>query len=140
MPCKPISGPGWSGFACSRNSSPLKQCSCGCPAEYICDFPRKGKKEGKTCDKPICRSHAKLIKKTSEGSIHYCPAHQRMAEKAKPRRVDIRDLLPPELFSGGEGGLQKGDTFKIGGLSVIFNGVYVFDVYKGYVEEVKEKP
>lgn len=81
MPCRRIGGEGWSGFACTRGSSQTKPCSCGARGEYLCDYPLKGKKEGQTCDRSICRTHAKLIKKTAEGSIHYCPVHQKMAEK-----------------------------------------------------------
>lgn len=82
MPCKPIGGPGWSGFVCTRgSSSQMKPCSCGAQGEYLCGFPLRGKKAGQTCNRPICRIHAKLIKKTAEGDIHYCPVHQKMAEE-----------------------------------------------------------
>lgn len=57
-------------------------CFCGSPSRYLCDYPLKGKKEGQTCDKLLCAVHAKLIKKTANGSIHYCPTHARMVEKA----------------------------------------------------------
>lgn len=71
-------------IACSRGSS-LPPCSCGARAEYLCDYPLKGSKEGQTCDRPLCRRCAKLIRKTASGSIHYCPAHQRIAEKKEAK-------------------------------------------------------
>jgi len=83
MPCKRIEGDGWSGFVCTRGGSQKQRCSCGRVADYLCDFPLRGKKEGQTCDKPLCVKCAKLIKMTAQGGIHYCPAHQRMAEKEK---------------------------------------------------------
>ena len=81
MPCKPLTDKEGRvfGFACSRGSS-RPRCKCGRPSRYLCDFPLKGRKEGQTCDAPLCDSCAKLIKKTAQGSVHYCPAHQRMSE------------------------------------------------------------
>jgi len=72
-----------SGIVCSRGRAKRKECCvAGCFdwGEYLCDYPLKGHKEGQTCDRPLCRKHAKLIKNTAEGAIHYCPGHVR-AEK-----------------------------------------------------------
>lgn len=61
---------------------------CSSRGEYLCDFPLKGKKEGQTCDRPMCRRHAKLIKHNT----HYCPAHAKaVQEKTVPERFSIDD-------------------------------------------------
>lgn len=71
------------GFACSRNSENKRGTCCvpGCGrvAEYLCDYPLRGEKEGQTCDKAMCTSHAKLIKHDT----HFCPAHAKIISAVK---------------------------------------------------------
>ena len=67
------------GFACSRRGAIWSPCSvpgCGSQGKYLCDFPLKGKKEGQTCDRRVCSTHAKLIRHNT----HYCPIHVKMSE------------------------------------------------------------
>lgn len=74
-------------IACSRGyGRPMEPCSCGRPSRYLCDYPLKGSKKGLTCSRPLCDACAKLIKKTAQGSIYYCPVHQRMAERETKER------------------------------------------------------
>ena len=77
MPCEKFTTKdGATIIACSRGKS-LGACSCGARAEYLCDYPLKGSKRGQTCDRPLCRRCAKLIKHDT----HYCPVHARRAEE-----------------------------------------------------------
>ena len=76
MGCKRFTDPdGAVVFMCTRGrgQQAATRCSCGRVAEYLCDFPLRGEKAGRTCDKPICSDHAKLIKHNT----HYCPDHQK---------------------------------------------------------------
>lgn len=72
-------------IACSRG--PKKRCKCGKPATLLCDYPLRGKKEGKTCNAPMCRSCAVTFGMRGEDTIDYCRAHAELAAKegeAKP--------------------------------------------------------
>jgi hypothetical protein len=79
MPCTPFRSQDGriSGFVCSRGRR-SKSCKCGRPSTLLCDQPLTGKKEGKTCDAPICRGCATEI----GPDRHLCPVHARAAEKA----------------------------------------------------------
>lgn len=76
---------GASGFICSRGSRSRAKCSidgCTKPATKLCDFPLKGKKIGKTCDRKLCDAHAvKQPIKTIDPneSVDYCPTHAELA-------------------------------------------------------------
>lgn len=41
---------------------------CGDASDYLCDYPVG---EGRTCDLPLCESHAYEV----APNIHYCPGH-----------------------------------------------------------------
>lgn len=55
---------------------PKRYCSCGKPADFLCDFPLSGKKAGKTCDKPVCKTCRLHISPDKD----YCRVHAAMAE------------------------------------------------------------
>jgi hypothetical protein len=42
--------------------------ACICVADFLCDYPMG---EGKTCDAPMCRKHAREV----GPDRHYCPWH-----------------------------------------------------------------
>ena len=74
MPCRTIDlGNGASAIACSRGQR-AKLCvapACGRPSTVLCDFPLVGGRAGATCDRPICRAHAKHVGPDRD----YCPSH-----------------------------------------------------------------
>jgi len=91
-----------SGFVCSRGQ-PREKCSvCGrFGAELLCDYPLKGKHDGKTCDRLLCRQCATNVpaKKpkpvagiglptgefhtysTAADTYDLCPAHARLEKR-----------------------------------------------------------
>lgn len=75
MPCQPISGPGgMTGFICSRGPRAKPCCICGKPSSRLCDFPLRGAKAGRTCDRPLCAGCAVHVGPDRD----LCPAHAGM--------------------------------------------------------------
>lgn len=58
-PCKAVVG---------FHSTAGEQERCGICSEFLCDWPAG---PGKTCDAPMCPTHAHLVGKNR----HYCPDH-----------------------------------------------------------------
>ena len=72
------------GEAITCGSFPASElCACGVFAEYLCDYPL-GK--GKTCDAPLCATHA-------------MPVGGQSAELMRPHDVAMR-RVPPPTYSG----------------------------------------
>lgn len=67
MPCEPFNG----GFICRRGGVRRRCDVAGCmaSAEFQCDFPLAGRKAGRTCDRHLCRAHARSI---SNGVLVFC--------------------------------------------------------------------
>jgi hypothetical protein len=63
-------------IVCTR-SPRHRFCSCGAPADLLCDYPLRGTKAGKTCDRPICGECAVNIGPDKD----LCPTHARMEGK-----------------------------------------------------------
>ncbi len=85
MPCEHRDlGNGAHAIICSRASRP-KPCSvCGRPGGKLCDFPLKGEKAGKTCDRSLCARCATHV----EPDTDYCPAHAKLVN-ADPTREQL---------------------------------------------------
>ena len=66
------------GIACSRG--PVKSCKCGRRSTKLCDYPLRGKKQGKTCDAPLCDRCATSVGK----NLDYCCVHAEIAKKETP--------------------------------------------------------
>lgn len=65
------------GFICGRKDR-VKTCvHCGRPPSKLCDFPLKGAKAGKTCDRPVCEQCATHV----EPDTDYCMTHAAIIEK-----------------------------------------------------------
>lgn len=65
-------------FSCSRGQrQTCGQPDCRRPMTKLCDFKLKGKLEGKTCDRPLCDTHAQSV----GPNLDYCPAHKGLADK-----------------------------------------------------------
>ena len=54
-----------------RRGKRCQQPNCRNDATLQCDYPLSGAKAGKTCDRYVCRSHAKPISK----GVDYCVPH-----------------------------------------------------------------
>jgi len=82
-PCNFIDlGNGASAIVCTRGSVSQKvnsRCACGRVANLLCDYPLKGPKAGKTCDRPLCMLCAIRVSVGKD----YCPAHARAEGIAK---------------------------------------------------------
>lgn len=108
-------GKGVAVIVCSRGRS-RKQCK-HCrrrPATKLCDFPLRGRKQGKTCDMGLCetcavkQAHQAPFRGTLAGdTIDLCPAHDRIVrDKGWPKpapRVEApkpaaREPVQGELF------------------------------------------
>jgi len=73
MTCNIIKTNEYTAFVCTRGSSSERCQTCGNKSNLLCDFPLRGEKTGKTCDRKICRGCTKNI----DGK-DYCPAHAKM--------------------------------------------------------------
>lgn len=65
------------GIICTRGPKPRCQCCERNVATLLCDFPLKGAKEGKTCDRRMCDRCAQ----NAGPDTDYCPAHARLLNK-----------------------------------------------------------
>jgi hypothetical protein len=73
MPCSVISlGNGATAIVCTRGGG--KRCTCGRTADKLCDYPLRGEKAGKTCDRAFCSRCGKHVGPNKD----YCPAHGRL--------------------------------------------------------------
>mgnify|MGYP001566962773 CR=1 FL=1 len=62
-------------IVCSR-MAPAKNCVV-CHTQYnikLCDYPLTGDKQGQTCDRPVCGTHAVH----QDPDTDYCPSHARV--------------------------------------------------------------
>jgi hypothetical protein len=77
-------------IVCSRGQRAKRCSNCESDATRLCDAPLRGRKEGKTCDAPLCERCATRLKGV-DGDL--CPAHARtqidairhVRENAAPR-------------------------------------------------------
>jgi hypothetical protein len=69
MPCyrTPMKSGGYA-FICGNLGDHCAASECSDVSDYLCDYPVG---EGKTCDLPVCQSHAYEV----ATNIHYCPSH-----------------------------------------------------------------
>lgn len=69
MPCYLERQPdGGIAFLCGNLGPHCTADGCAAVSGYLCDFPVA---EGRTCDLPLCASHAYEV----APNLHYCPAH-----------------------------------------------------------------
>lgn len=61
MPCDRMSIPGGVAVVCSRGQKRSYCIVCASPATLLCDGPPPAGVKRKTCDAPLCRSHAKHV-------------------------------------------------------------------------------
>lgn len=54
---------------------------CDHPKEATCEFALSGRKQGQTCDRPMCHDHA-----TPKDGKWMCPSHARMKKGPPPAR------------------------------------------------------
>lgn len=94
MPCIPMNVGGVAAIVCTGRGR-QKRCACGQPARYLCDWKTGG---GKTCDRPICVTHAEEVAQDK----HLCVEHQ-AALCALARRA------------AGEGGTMIGEVDHVDG-------------------------
>jgi hypothetical protein len=72
---------------CSRGS--MQVCiTCGHKATLLCDYPLRGEKSGKTCDRPLCpkcttKIPAPEIGHAQKEEMDLCPAHARIVVSKK---------------------------------------------------------
>lgn len=92
MPCQRIKIGDSMIIACSRGGRRPPVCFyCKKPSEALCDFPvKKLKTKWKTCDRHLCRGHAK--KGVSE-NVDFCREHYPMARAAYERRQAKKSSL-----------------------------------------------
>lgn len=77
---------------CSRGNRrrPPPCVACGKPSTLLCDYPLRGKKQGRTCDRALCDQCTKRGAATQLGAIgggfrevdtfDLCPTHARMVD------------------------------------------------------------
>jgi len=92
MECTRIVIPGGVAIICSRGGRRRYCVVCGRLAGFLCDFPLAGKKNGRTCSRPLCerckRSQAPAL--SPGDSLDYCPTHDELARAAaKPKEPPV---------------------------------------------------
>jgi hypothetical protein len=70
-------------FICSRGARWTARCSCGEKASKQCDFPLKGRAQGKTCDRHLCSKCAHPQPQVGPDK-DYCPAHHALGQQELP--------------------------------------------------------
>lgn len=69
MPCYTIrTKDGGTAIICGKLGPHCAAEKCGEPRGFLCDYPVG---DGKTCDLPLCQSHAYEV----APNVHYCPGH-----------------------------------------------------------------
>jgi len=60
-------------IVCSRGRrrAYCEEPGCRRDSERLCDYPLRGEKAGKTCDRKLCGGHARRVGPDRD----YCPAH-----------------------------------------------------------------
>ena len=61
---------------CGRSERPKPCCICGRAGGKLCDYPLRGEKEGKTCDRSLC---ARCAVHSASHDIDLCPSHAALA-------------------------------------------------------------
>jgi len=70
------------------SSADRKAERCSDMSEFLCDWPFEN---GKTCDAPLCRSHANEVGKNR----HYCPVHLAQHNHQQPQLALFTALERP---------------------------------------------
>lgn len=67
------------GIVCTRGQRRRRCVDCGRPADYLCDWKLRGRKAGKTCDRPVCGRCATVpeLDGAPVPDKHLCQAHGR---------------------------------------------------------------
>jgi hypothetical protein len=83
MACKHVKFPGGDAILCSRGGRTRRCSVCGERAGHLCDYPLRGRAEGKACDAPLCDRHAYRQGVHASGpyegdSIDYCLVHHEL--------------------------------------------------------------
>ena len=83
MTSRIINGPGFAAIVCSRTRLRPRCGIDGCrnASTKLCDFPLKGAKTGKTCDRRLCDKHAR----EQSAGVDFCPTHHEMSKGAGAR-------------------------------------------------------
>lgn len=81
MACRDIQLPGGgTAIVCGPRTRTKTCVVCGRrQSSKLCDFPLRGAKAGKTCDRPLCERCAVH----SEPDTDYCPTHAHMVEAGR---------------------------------------------------------
>ena len=101
MPCRYVHLPG-GGYAivCGRGQH-SKPCDiCHRPGGKLCDYPLRGAKQSKTCDRSLCAACAVHV----EPDTDYCPSHARMVEAEE---LEAREEAAREDAEQQETGAQR---------------------------------
>jgi len=64
--------------------------ACAACSDYLCDYPVG---DGKTCDLPLCGSHAKEV----APNLHYCLGHSSLWEKFRDSggvETELKNVVP----------------------------------------------
>ena len=80
-----LPGGGWMhiDYSGPKREKPQPCCECGKPSDRLCDWPAG---EGKTCDRPLCRRHARQpVPEFGKPNpdIDYCPEHYAMYQEQR---------------------------------------------------------
>lgn len=95
MPCDHVDLPGGGYAIVCRGRQPQKRCvHCGRPSSKLCDFPLRGAKTGKTCDRPICKRCAQHVPPDTD----YCKTHADLMEREAMTPAERQAEMPRQVF------------------------------------------
>ncbi|CAP44746.1 hypothetical protein [Bordetella petrii] len=94
MPCYTgLTSSGDKFFLCGKLGPHCAAEKCGDVGTNLCDYPVG---EGKTCDLPLCDSHAYEV----APNVHYCPGHLVLWQEFRASGRDQRELENVVPFKG----------------------------------------
>lgn len=94
MACEPLVLDGKVvGIMCGVRKRKCTSPGCGRPAEFLCDYPLRGARAGKTCSRGVCSSHRVVV---ADG-VDHCPAHGKVDAPAREAAVRVKVELSFEI-------------------------------------------
>lgn len=104
MPCYLERMPGGGSAIVCGKLGPHCAAGCGASTGFLCDYPVG---DGKTCDLPLCASHAYEV----APNVHYCPGHLTLWQEFRRCGGVERELTNVVPYPARTGKPENGELF-----------------------------